>query len=74
MTGGVPLVYKAQHQILRDLMVSFLTAFFIITLIFIFLLKSVRAGLVAMIPNVFPPLVVFGTMGLVGLLDRKSGR
>ena len=66
LTGGIPLVYKAQHQILRDLMVSFLTAFFIITLIFIFLLRSVRAGLVAMIPNVFPPLFVFGTMGWLG--------
>ena len=66
LTGGIPLVYKAQHQILRDLMLSFLTAFFIITLIFIFLLNSVRAGLVAMVPNVFPPLVVFGTMGWLG--------
>ena len=66
LTGGIPLVYKAQHQILRDLLVSFLTAFFIITLIFIFLLKSVRAGLVAMVPNVFPPLAVFGTMGWLG--------
>ena len=66
LTGGVPLIYKAQHQILWDLMISFLTAFLIITLIFIFLLKSVRAGLVAMIPNVFPPLAVFGTMGWLG--------
>lgn len=63
LTGGIPLVYKAQHQILRDLMVSFLTAFLIITLIMIMVLRSVQAGIVAMVPNVFPPLVVFGAMG-----------
>ncbi|MEM7782854.1 MAG: efflux RND transporter permease subunit [Planctomycetota bacterium] len=66
LTGGIPLVYKAQHQILRDLMVSFLTAFLIITLIFVVLLRSIQAGLIAMIPNVFPPLVVFGAMGWLG--------
>jgi len=63
LTGGIPLIYKAQHQILRDLMVSFLTAFLIITLIMIVVLRSVQAGIVAMVPNVFPPLVVFGAMG-----------
>ena len=63
LTGGIPLIYKAQHQILRDLMVSFLTAFLIITLIMILVLRSVQAGIVAMVPNVFPPLVVFGAMG-----------
>ena len=66
LTGGIPLVYKAQHQILADLMYSFMTAFLIITVIFIFVLRNIRAGLVAMIPNVFPPLVVFGGMGWLG--------
>jgi predicted RND superfamily exporter protein len=66
LTGGIPLVYKAQHQILSDLMYSFVTAFLIITVIMIFVLKSFWAGLVAMIPNVFPPLVVFGGMGWLG--------
>ena len=66
LTGGIPLVYKAQHQILRDLMYSFLTAFLLITVILMFVLRSFWAGLVAMIPNVFPPLVVFGAMGWLG--------
>jgi predicted RND superfamily exporter protein len=66
LTGGIPLVYKAQHQILRDLMYSFLTAFLIITIIMIIVLRNFWAGLVAMIPNVFPPLVVFGAMGWLG--------
>ena len=66
LTGGIPLVYKAQHQILRDLSVSFVTAFIFISIILMFVLRSVRTGLIAMIPNVFPPLVVFGTMGWLG--------
>lgn len=63
LTGSIPMMYKAQHQVLRDLMQSFLTAFILISLVLIFVLRSVSAGLVAMIPNVFPPIVVFGAMG-----------
>ena len=66
LTGGIPMVYIAQHQILSDLMWSFATAFVIICIIFMFVLRSIRAGLIAMIPNVFPPLVVFGAMGWLG--------
>ena len=60
------MVYKAQHQILRDLSISFVTAFIFISIILMVVLGSVRTGLIAMIPNVFPPLVVFGTMGWLG--------
>lgn len=66
LTGGIPLVYQAQHQILYDLAKSFCTAFIIITIILIFVLGNIRAGLIAMIPNVFPPLMVFGAMGWLG--------
>ena len=66
LTGGIPLVYKAQHQILRDLSISFVTAFVFISIILMVVLRSARTGLIAMIPNVFPPLVVFGTMGWLG--------
>lgn len=67
VTGGVPLIYKAQRQILRDLTFSFVTAFVLITLVLMFVIRSFRAGLVAMLPNVFPPLMVFGTMGWLGV-------
>lgn len=66
LTGSIPMMYKAQHQVLRDLMQSFLTAFILISLVLIFVLRSVPAGLVAMLPNVFPPIVVFGAMGWLG--------
>ena len=66
ITGGIPLIYKAQRQILRDLMISFVTAFVLITFVLMFVLKSIRAGLIAMVPNIFPSVVVFGTMGWLG--------
>ncbi len=66
-TGGIPLFYHAQHQILSDLKNSFITAFLFISIVLMIVLKSFRAGLVAMIPNVFPPLFVFGAMGWLGL-------
>ena len=67
LTGSIPMMYKAQHQVLTDLVKSFLMAFVLITLVLMFVLKSIPAGLVAMVPNVFPPIVVFGAMGWLGV-------
>ena len=67
-TGVIPLIYKAQRQLFNDLLKSFLTAFFVIALVMIVALRSVSAGLLAMLPNVFPAVIVFGFMGWAGLL------
>ncbi len=67
-TGVIPLIYKAQRQLFRDLIRSFLTAFFVIALVMVVVLRSVRAGLLAMLPNVFPAVIVFGFMGWSGVL------
>ena len=67
VSGGLPLIYVAQEQLLKDLVRSFLTAFLLIGLVMVLLLRSVLAGLMAMIPNVFPALVAFGSMGLADL-------
>ena len=66
LTGSIPMMYKAQHQVLTDLIQSFLMAFILISLVLIFVLRSVSAGLVAMVPNIFPPIMVFGAMGWMG--------
>ncbi len=66
-TGGIPLIYKAQRQILIDLANSFGWAFGIITLTFMVILRSIPAGLIAMIPNIFPPAIVIGAMGWLNL-------
>ena len=67
-TGVVPLVYKAQRMLLDDLIKSFLLAFVLIGVVMVVMLRSVRAGLISMIPNAFPALVVFGGMGWAGQL------
>ena len=62
-TGLVPLVYQAQRSLLDGLFNSFAAAFVMIALLMMVVLRSVRAGMLSMIPNVFPAAVVFGMMG-----------
>ncbi len=65
VTGGVPLVYRAQQQLLEDLKTSFMTAFFIIALILVVLFRSVRCGIFAVFPSVLPCIIIFGLVGLL---------
>lgn len=67
-TGLVPLVYQVQHELFRSLYYSLIMAFVLIAGVMIILLGSVWGGLVAMLPNIFPGLVVFGAMGWWGIL------
>ena len=66
-TGIIPLIYKAQRQLLQDLVRSFFTAFAVIAVVLIFLLRSLRAAMLAMVPNLFPAVAVFGSMGWGGI-------
>jgi predicted RND superfamily exporter protein len=63
-TGLVPIVYKAQRTLLTSLIQSTGLAFVMIAGVMILLLRSLRAGLISMFPNVFPVIVVFGYLGL----------
>jgi predicted RND superfamily exporter protein len=67
-TGIVPLVYQTQHELMRGLFNSLTMAFVLIAFVMMIVLKSFRAGLVSMIPNVFPVVVIFGIMGWTGIL------
>jgi len=67
-TGVVPLVYKAQRTLLAGLINSIALAFVLICLLMMAILRSPTAGLLSMIPNVFPIVVVFGFMGWAGML------
>ncbi len=62
-TGVIPLIYKAQRELLNDLVKSFLFAFGVIALVMIIVLRDFRAGLLTMVPNIFPAVVIFGFMG-----------
>jgi predicted RND superfamily exporter protein len=67
-TGLVPLVYKTQHELLSGLFKSLTMAFILIALVMMFVLKNPGAGLLSMIPNVFPVVMIFGIMGWMGIL------
>ncbi len=62
-TGIMPLVHDIQHQLMRDLLVSFLGALLLIYVVMSFTQAGLGAGLVAMLPNVFPIVVLFGLLG-----------
>lgn len=63
-TGSVPMTAASQDVLLDDLFRSFLTAFGIVAVIMMLLLRSVGGGLLAMFPNLFPTVTLFGIMGL----------
>jgi predicted RND superfamily exporter protein len=74
-TGVVPLVYKAQNELLRGLLESYVLAFVLIGLVMVALtwtmvgaVLCVPAALLLMLPNTFPTAVVFGTMTWSGML------
>ncbi len=72
-TGVVPIVYKAQRALLNSLVESTLWSFLTITPIMMFVSRSFAAGMVAMLPNILPVLVIFGGMGWLGIpLDIGS--
>ena len=65
-TGKSHLFHSAQLTLLEDLFRNFILAFVIITPVLIVVLRSLSLGLIAMIPNLFPILVMFGTLGWIG--------
>ncbi len=79
-TGIVPIVYKAQRSLLISLIKSICLAFVMIAIVMMILLRpwgkkptlgnafNFRAGMISMIPNVFPIMIVFGAMGHMGRL------
>jgi len=65
LTGQVAIVQKAQEVMLRDLFRSFLAAFGVVAVVMVLVLKNVLGGIIAMIPNLFPTVTIFGIMGLM---------
>lgn len=83
-SGVVPVVYKAQRTLLESLIQSVIWAFVFIGLVMSLnltptssilascwppnILQALGAGMVSMLPNVFPLVVVFGSMGFAHTL------
>lgn len=63
ITGIGALWLKLMDYIVTSQTNGFLIAFAVISAIFCFLFRSIRAGLIAMIPNLSPVLLTLGIMG-----------
>ncbi len=64
-TGMLPLLAAAHPALMQDLIVSFGASFILITITLSFGLRSLRLGLLSMLPNIFPIVTVFGIMGWI---------
>lgn len=74
-TGIVPIVYKTQRALLTSLIQSIALAFLMISCVMMLLLRdwhspfsfsniiNIRGGMISMLPNVFPVVIVFGFLG-----------
>ncbi|TWT78287.1 MMPL family protein [Posidoniimonas polymericola] len=66
-TGIVPLVYKTQRELLASLRESIGWATLLIAGVMMLLFRNIAGGVISMIPNVFPIIIVFGAIGWIGI-------
>ena len=67
-TGLVPVVYKAQREMLKGLAWNFVTDLLTIAGVMTLVFWDLSAGLILLVPSVFPMMVVFGIMGWLGVV------
>ena len=65
-TGLLPLYLQSQSHIFDDLAHSYGLAFAVIALVMTVILRSIPGGMIAMFPNLFPCVIVFGTYAALG--------
>ncbi len=73
VTGEFVLFDFIDSQFFRELLLTYLIAFGIISFVVLIVLRSFKASLIAILPNLFPALVVLGAAGFLGFaLDVAS--
>ncbi len=72
VTGAIKIANKALGNIVGDTFTSLTTAFVIISILMTLLFRSVKIGVLAMIPNLLPLVVTLGVMGFCGITIRTS--
>ena len=72
ITGSTLLALKTNLHLVKNLTFSFLIAFSIIFFSMIFLFKSKRLALLAILPNILPLMVAGALMGYLGIKLRPS--
>ena len=73
VVGAVPILLRMMNMLTTGQIKSISVAFLAITLMMMLVLKSFRVGLLSMVPNIFPVIIILGTMGLLGIrLDMMT--
>ncbi len=66
-TGSVFTMLSTVGALIMDLLRSFGFAFLVITLVMVLLLKTLKLGLIAMVPNLLPIVFILGLMGFADI-------
>ena len=66
-SGYLPLYVRITQNITDAQISSASTAFLLVTLIMMILLRSVKLGLLSMVPNLLPAMMTLGLMGFLGV-------
>ncbi|MDH5559389.1 MAG: MMPL family transporter [Deltaproteobacteria bacterium] len=73
VTGGVALLMTMTDYISWAQVKSFLVALAVVSLIILVVFGSLKVGIIAMLPNLFPVILTFGLMGLFNMpLDTDT--
>lgn len=67
MTGALTWIKALNDKLKEGLRNSIITALIVISLLMTLVLRSVKLGLISMIPNVFPVLITLGLAGFSGI-------
>lgn len=73
ITGQYPMILQAQKKLLEGLAISLSITLCCVGLVFLLLIRNLKLALRLLIPNIWPIVLVFGGMGLLGVpLDSVS--
>ena len=67
VTGSIYTLGSTVSGLIDNLLRSFGAAFVVITLFMIVMLRGLKLGLIAMVPNLVPILMIMGLMGMTGM-------
>ncbi len=67
ITGMIPMYLHATDYLIDSQISGFGTALITITIIIMILVRSIKLGLIAMVPNVIPIFLTFGIMGWLNI-------
>ncbi len=66
LNGSIPMFYESTTMISKTMIMSLAGSFVMITLILMIVLRSAKLGLLCLVPNAIPLLVVAGVSGWLG--------